>query len=177
MTLTCTSLLALYWASLAVRRRVNVPAAPNVALVTGAAGVPKVTVPGPATTVQAMVVGPARPSSLTLPLRVRLSEGKVMVWPGPALTTGGWWTGTGLGVKVMVAVPVAVVVPTGVALGLKAAKQKASKTGVCVRSTGALMAHDTSTNGWVTSNEPSALADKVGLRGAVDGAALPCASV
>ena len=78
--------------SLAVRRSTYVPAAEKLAVVSTAAALPNVTVPGPLTSVQVVVTvagGFGKPSSVTVPSSVA-AAGKVIVWSGPALTTGAW---------------------------------------------------------------------------------------
>src|SRR5882762_11814172 len=64
----------------------------NDAVVTGAFGLLKLTVPGPLTELQAMVRMPptGSPSSVTAPFNLA-ALGRVMVWAGPALTIGGWF--------------------------------------------------------------------------------------
>jgi hypothetical protein len=57
----------------------------------------KVTMPGPSNWLQKVVSVPSagRPSSLTVPPRVAVF-GRVMVWFGPALTTGAMFAGSAL---------------------------------------------------------------------------------
>ncbi len=76
--------------SFAVSRSTYVPAAEKLAVVSTAAALPNVTVPGPLTCVQAVVTvagGVGNPSSVTVPSSVA-TAGRVIVWSGPALTTG-----------------------------------------------------------------------------------------
>ena len=64
-------------------------------MVSTVAALPNVTVPGPLTFVQVVVTAPGgfgRPSSVTVPSSVAVA-GKVIVWSGPALTTGGVFAG------------------------------------------------------------------------------------
>jgi hypothetical protein len=61
----------------------------NVAVVLRAAGLAKVTVPGPLTILQFIVrVQASRQKSVAVPERITL-KGNVIVWSGPALTIGG----------------------------------------------------------------------------------------
>ncbi len=67
--------------SLAVSRRTYVPAVEKVAVVEAALALAKVTVPGPLTTVHAMVRVPGglgKPSSVTVPTKLA-AAGKAMV--------------------------------------------------------------------------------------------------
>ena len=69
------------------------PGSGKKAVVSSALGVVKVTVPGPLTWVHVTVgVGAGRPSSVTVPSRSVLS-GHAIIWPGPASTSGGWFSG------------------------------------------------------------------------------------
>ena len=88
-TVTVTSSLDEIWLSFAVRRKTYWPLVENVAVVDATLGSAKVTVPGPLTAVHAIVrVAPGgRPSSVTVPLSVA-AAGSVIVWSGPASTTG-----------------------------------------------------------------------------------------
>src|SRR5262249_43214835 len=83
-----TSLLALAWALVAVRRSTKLPPPLKVATVAGEAGLPKVTDPGPLTTVHAVESWPPW-GSLAVPFKVACTTGRVIVWSRPALTTGG----------------------------------------------------------------------------------------
>jgi hypothetical protein len=93
--------LAVTCVSLALRRRTYVPGALKLAWVIAEAGLEKVTVPGPATVLHAIVkVEPkGRPSSVADPFSVA-EFGKVIVCEGPALTTGGWFCGVRITVTV-----------------------------------------------------------------------------
>src|SRR5437867_9072447 len=75
--------------SLAVSRKTYVPLAENVAVVSTKLALPNVTVPGPLTFVH-VVVGVAfgNPSSVTVPSRLAMFVGNVMVWSGPAFAVG-----------------------------------------------------------------------------------------
>ena len=66
------------------------PGAEKVAVVSAAAALPKVTVPGPEARDQVLVNegGAGRPSSVMVPSR-DAEAGRVICWSGPALTTGG----------------------------------------------------------------------------------------
>ena len=66
--------------SLAMRRKVYVPAAEKLAVVWGTAALPKLTVPGPLTLVQVTdrVLPGGNPSSMAVPERIA-DEGSVMV--------------------------------------------------------------------------------------------------
>ena len=64
----------------------------KLTVVSTAAALPNVTVPGPLTRVQVVVTaagGFGSPSSVTVPSSVA-TPGKVIVWSGPALTDGAW---------------------------------------------------------------------------------------
>src|SRR5205823_700838 len=93
LTMTCTSSNADSAASLAVGRRLYVPAVGTSAVVVAALAGAKVTVPGPLVRVQVMVSagGAGKPSSVTVPFSVAV-DGSVTVRSGPAFTTGGWLT-------------------------------------------------------------------------------------
>jgi|SRR5882724_4439630 len=72
LTVIVTSSLAESIPSVAVRRRMYVPAAENVTFVEGDEALPKVTMPGPLTFVQIVVTTPGgfgKPSSITVPSR------------------------------------------------------------------------------------------------------------
>src|SRR5438132_9362852 len=78
--------LTLNWPSLAVSANTYVPAAEKVAVVAGEPGLANVTVPGPLTLLQAMVM------LLSISTAVPASDavaGSAIVRSGPALTTGG----------------------------------------------------------------------------------------
>jgi hypothetical protein len=67
------------------------------AVVTGFDASPNVTDVGPLTRDHVLVVAPGglgNPSSLTLPLRFTELVGNVIVWSGPASTTGAWFATT-----------------------------------------------------------------------------------
>ena len=67
--------------SLALRRRLYVPASGKVAWVTGVAGELNTTVAGPLTWLHVTFKRPVgRPSSVTLPFRVATFTGNVMIW-------------------------------------------------------------------------------------------------
>ena len=71
-----------------------VPALENVAVVAHSFGCAKVTVPGPLTLLHVPIGSPpGSPSSLTVP-ESDACAGSVMVWSGPALTTGARLTAT-----------------------------------------------------------------------------------
>jgi hypothetical protein len=74
-----------------------VPSTEKLAVVSSADALPKVTVPGPETTLHAWVrVDPAgRPSSVTVPFRLA-EPGRTMDWSAPALTLGAWLVGGGV---------------------------------------------------------------------------------
>src|SRR2546422_3546600 len=83
--------------SLAVNISTYVPVLENVAVVAHSFGCAKLTVPGPLTLLHvAMGSPPGSPSSLAVP-KSDACAGSVMVWSGPALTTGArLTTGAGL---------------------------------------------------------------------------------
>src|SRR5262245_14906049 len=90
VTVTITSSLLLRLPSLTVRARTYAPALAKLAVVTAAFGSPNVTVSGPLTLVQIMVnVLDGRPSSRNEPFSVAVL-GQVIVWSGPASTSGAW---------------------------------------------------------------------------------------
>src|SRR6185503_20696207 len=90
-TITRICALAVNWESETERRRRYVPLSLNVAVVFGEAALAKVTVPGPAILfhVNANTLPAGSPSSVALPVRETVFTGKVIVWSGPTLTTGG----------------------------------------------------------------------------------------
>src|SRR4051794_17682896 len=92
-----TSSLAFSVPSVAVSRRTYVPTAVRVTEVAGAAGSPKVAVPGPLTTVQLADRAPpcGRPSSTTLPTSAADVAGLVTMRSGPADTAGGRFAPSG----------------------------------------------------------------------------------
>src|SRR2546429_3132795 len=88
-TTIVTSAALLSCPSLAVNRRTYVPACEKFAVVALALELAKVTVPGPFSLLHCTVRVPdGKPSSLAAPLSVAAS-GRVIVWLGPAVTTGG----------------------------------------------------------------------------------------
>ena len=90
LTVTVISSVVLIKPSLALSRRTYVPACEKLTVVLAALALAKVAVPGPLTLLHWRVSafgGLGKPSSLAVPLRLALL-GKVMVWSGPALTTG-----------------------------------------------------------------------------------------
>jgi hypothetical protein len=93
-TVITTSALALSALSLPVSRNVYDPAAENVAVVAALDAEPNVTVPGPLTFVQltVKVLPLGNPSSLAVPARMAVAD-RLIVWFGPAFTTGAWFVG------------------------------------------------------------------------------------
>src|SRR5215204_1619224 len=93
-TVTVHSSVTVKRESPAVRRSTYVPSIPNCAVVTAEAAFANVTVPGPETLVHVVVsvLPKGQPSSVAVPFKVA-AAGRRTVWSGPALTTGGWFSG------------------------------------------------------------------------------------
>jgi hypothetical protein len=90
-TVTFISSEVLRTPSFAVSLRTYEPEALKLAVVLSAFVFPKLTVPGPLTTLQVVVNeagGLGKPSSVTVPFRVT-PEGSVVDWSEPAFTIGG----------------------------------------------------------------------------------------
>src|ERR1700733_8543453 len=87
LTVIIASALAAVCPLLAVSLKSYTPAVVNIAVVTGVLALANSTGPAPVTVVQPVVIGSA--PSIADPFRVMILAGNVMVWLGPALTTGG----------------------------------------------------------------------------------------
>ena len=68
--------------------RTYAPGVENVAFVDAALGFANVTVPGPLVLVHVTIGDPPTPSSTSEPVSAAVPGGNVIVWSGPALTTG-----------------------------------------------------------------------------------------
>ena len=79
-------------------RNTYVPGSEKAAVVSGAAGLSKTTVPGPACLVQLVSTNPGesgKPSSVTTPVN-KAGAGKAIVWSRPASTSGGMLPAAGM---------------------------------------------------------------------------------
>src|SRR5678815_440879 len=103
LTVTVISSVVLSKPSFALSRSTYMPACEKLTVVLAAFALAKVAVPGPLTLLhwrRSAAGGLGKPSSLAAPVRLALL-GKVIVWSGPALTTGRWLIG-GAGLTVTV---------------------------------------------------------------------------
>ena len=93
-TVITTSEVLVSWESFALSRNTYVPAVVKNAWVIALFALLKLTAAGPLTWLHWIVSVPlGLPSSVALPLSVTALAGNVMVWLGPASTTGAWLGG------------------------------------------------------------------------------------